>query len=135
MLIIINCLLLYILCIDIDECLSGPCPSDTICNNMDGTYACDCPDGTMRSGANCVCKSLISLKVYILTAYTIIYATYLKYSANMHSGSYVSNTKVCNLCVKLSCDSVTNYDTFKIVHYPTSNHFSNITHLISNGTT
>ena len=49
-------LLLYILCIDIDECLSGPCPSDLICNNMDGNYSCDCPDGTMRSGAECICK-------------------------------------------------------------------------------
>jgi len=55
----INCLLLYILCIDIDECLSGPCPSDLICNNMDGNYSCDCPDGTMSNGTDCVCKSLI----------------------------------------------------------------------------
>ena len=65
MLIIINCLLLYILCIDIDECLSGPCPSDMICNNVDGNYACDCPDGTMRSGADCICKDLISLEIYM----------------------------------------------------------------------
>ena len=72
MLIIINCLLSYILCVDIDECLSGPCPSDTICNNIDGNYACDCPDGTMRSGADCICKDLISLKMYILTTYTTI---------------------------------------------------------------
>ena len=56
MLIIINCLLLYILCIDIDECLSGPCPSDLICDNTDGNYSCGCPDGTMRSGAECICK-------------------------------------------------------------------------------
>ena len=67
MLIIINCLLLYILCIDIDECLSGPCPSEFLCNNIDGSYTCDCPDGTMRSGANCVCKDLISLEIYILS--------------------------------------------------------------------
>ena len=51
-----NCLLLYILCIDIDECLSGPCASDLICNNMDGSYSCDCPDGTMRNGTDCICK-------------------------------------------------------------------------------
>ena len=55
----INCILLYILCIDIDECLSGPCASDLICNNMDGSYSCDCPDGTERSGADCICKKLI----------------------------------------------------------------------------
>ena len=59
MLIIINCLLLYILCIDIDECLSGPCPSHMICNNNDGSYSCDCPDGTMRNEADCVCKNII----------------------------------------------------------------------------
>lgn len=58
MLIIINCLLLYILCIDIDECLSGPCPSDLICNNTDGGYSCDCPDGTVRNGTDCICKSI-----------------------------------------------------------------------------
>ena len=53
MLIIINCLLLYIFCIDIDECLSGPCPSDLMCNNMDGNYSCDCPDGTLSNGTHC----------------------------------------------------------------------------------
>ena len=71
MLIIINCLLLYILCIDIDECLSGPCPSDLMCNNMDGNYSCDCPDGTVSNGTHCICKSLVCvyassyIKVYI----------------------------------------------------------------------
>ena len=57
MLIIISCLLLYILCIDIDECLSGPCPSHMICNNNDGSYYCDCPDGTVKNGIDCVCKN------------------------------------------------------------------------------
>ena len=56
MLIIINCFLLYILCIDIDECLSGPCLPNLICNNIDGSYSCDCPDGTMKNGTDCVCK-------------------------------------------------------------------------------
>ena len=57
MLIIINCLLLYILCIDIDECLSDPCPSDSlICNNKDGNYSCDCPGGTMDNGTDCICE-------------------------------------------------------------------------------
>ena len=55
---IINCLLLYNLCIDIDECLSGPCPSDLICNNTDGRYSCDCPDGTIDNGTDCICKYL-----------------------------------------------------------------------------
>ena len=59
--IIINCLLLYILCIDIDECLSDPCPSDLICKNMDGNYSCDCPDGTMKNGTVCICKNITVL--------------------------------------------------------------------------
>ena len=54
MLIIINCSLLYILRVDIDECLSGPCTSDLICNNKDGNYSCDCPDGTVSNGTHCV---------------------------------------------------------------------------------
>ena len=62
-LIIINCLLLYILCIDIDECLSSPCRSDMICNNVDGSYTCDCPDGTIKNGADCNGNNFI----YVLT--------------------------------------------------------------------
>ena len=53
MLIIINCLLPYVLYIDIDECLSSPCSSDMICNNTDGSYTCDCPDGTIKNGSGC----------------------------------------------------------------------------------
>ena len=49
-------LLLYILCIDIDECLSGPCPSDLICRNTVGNFSCDCPDGTINNGTDCICK-------------------------------------------------------------------------------
>ena len=49
-------LLLYMLCIDIDECLSGPCPSDLICRNTVGNFSCDCPDGTIDNGTDCICK-------------------------------------------------------------------------------
>ena len=42
--------------IDIDECLSCPCLSDFLCNNVDGSYTCDCPDGTMKNGTDCICK-------------------------------------------------------------------------------
>ena len=41
------------LCIDVDECLSAPCPITMLCNNMDGNYTCDCPDGTTKNGTNC----------------------------------------------------------------------------------
>ena len=66
MLIIIDCLLLYILCIDIDECSSGPCPSDLICNNMDGNYSCDCPDGTVRSGTSCIGNDVTACEIKII---------------------------------------------------------------------
>ena len=70
MLTIINCLLLYILCIDIDECLSGPCPSNLICNNMDGSYICECPDGTMKNGTTCICKKMMHLRISISSLLT-----------------------------------------------------------------
>ena len=44
----------HFVCIDIDECLSGPCPSDLMCNNMDGNYSCDCPGGTVNNGTLCI---------------------------------------------------------------------------------
>ena len=25
---------------------------------MDGNYSCDCPDGTMKNGTDCICKNL-----------------------------------------------------------------------------
>ena len=59
-------LLLYILCIDIDECLSGPCSSDLTCINMDGSYSCDCPDGTINNGTDCICKKFIILIVHVI---------------------------------------------------------------------
>ena len=62
-------------CIDIDECLSGPCPSHFICNNMDGNYSCDCPSGTMKNGTDCVCKCLhVVIVINCLGVYTIILA-------------------------------------------------------------
>lgn len=32
-------------CTDIDECAANPCPSGAICNNLPGTYTCECPGG------------------------------------------------------------------------------------------
>ena len=46
-------LILSFLCIDIDECLSGPCPLTMLCNNNGGNYTCDCPDGTTKNGTDC----------------------------------------------------------------------------------
>ena len=78
MLIIINCLLLYILCIDIDECLSGPCPSHMICNNNDGSYSCDCPDGTIKDELACngnnyknIANKLLHILLFIVSSTTI----------------------------------------------------------------
>ena len=54
MLITINCLLLYILCIDIDECTNNPCEHN--CTNTDGSFMCSCyHDGYEldENGINC----------------------------------------------------------------------------------
>ncbi|XP_076437418.1 uncharacterized protein LOC143276674 [Babylonia areolata] len=31
--------------LDVDECLSQPCPDEQICVNTNGSYVCNCPDG------------------------------------------------------------------------------------------
>jgi len=53
MLIIINCLLLYILCIDIDECDESTC--DHNCTNTDGSFICSCYNGYVLddNGSSC----------------------------------------------------------------------------------
>jgi len=30
--------------VDVNECASDPCPSESICFNFDGGYACNCSD-------------------------------------------------------------------------------------------
>ena len=48
----IECLLMVVvvgeLCeVDVNECASDPCPSESICFNFDGGYACNCSDPAM----------------------------------------------------------------------------------------
>ena len=74
MLIITNCLLLYILCIDIDECLSGPCPSHMIHNNNDGSYSCDCPDSTIEDGLACNGNKYTNIANKLLLKIFIVYS-------------------------------------------------------------
>ena len=47
-----ECLLVFAvvgeLCeVDVNECASDPCPSESICFNFDGGYACNCSDPAM----------------------------------------------------------------------------------------
>ena len=55
---IVNYVCIYIY-IDINECEEElyDCPDDMMCNNVVGNYTCDCPDGTMDNGTDCVCKN------------------------------------------------------------------------------
>lgn len=34
---------LLFLFLDVDECAQNPCSNGGVCQNMDGTYHCDCP--------------------------------------------------------------------------------------------
>ena len=53
--------------LDIDECCSGPdcdgsshsCQAPATCNNVDGGYSCECPDGWMNTaeGLGCTGKT------------------------------------------------------------------------------
>ena len=35
---------------DVNECVSDPCPSESICFNFDGGYACNCSDPALCPG-------------------------------------------------------------------------------------
>jgi len=35
---------------DVNECASDPCPSESICFNFDGGYACNCSDPALCPG-------------------------------------------------------------------------------------
>lgn len=35
----------FLICEDIDECRSNPCPENSICINLNGSFSCDCSPG------------------------------------------------------------------------------------------
>ena len=39
-------------CSDLDECQSQPCGEGGICNNLDGSFQCDCKSGFQELLAN-----------------------------------------------------------------------------------
>ena len=39
--------------VDINECLEGPCPENSTCQNYLGSFRCDCDPGFTRYGLNC----------------------------------------------------------------------------------
>lgn len=57
---------MYVL--DINECdlPSTSCPSNEICQNIDGSYKCVCKDGYGREGGSCV-KGEVTLNTRCLT--------------------------------------------------------------------
>ena len=85
-LIIIYCLLMCIifLYIDIDECLLSPCNSDMICNNTDGSYTCDCPDGTIKNGADCDGNNFYICTYVLLHIVNILVASYIAPMVLLH---------------------------------------------------
>jgi len=42
--------------LDIDECLTIPCMQSFLCNNIDGSFECLCPPGTVVMDDECLGK-------------------------------------------------------------------------------
>ena len=40
-------------CIDVDECLDFLCDPNSLCNNLNGSYQCECNDGFTGNGTVC----------------------------------------------------------------------------------
>ena len=40
--------------LDIDECASNPCPNNSSCENLPGTYRCNCATGYRYESRTCV---------------------------------------------------------------------------------
>ena len=81
------------MCIDIDECLLGPCPPHLICNNVDGNYNCDCPDGTVKNGTDCICKNLVKLRDRFFVM--VIHTTYSYVAIIAHNCLYIATYQTC----------------------------------------
>ena len=44
---------MHIACTDVDECLNATiarCDSSAVCNNLPGSYTCECPSGSESNG-------------------------------------------------------------------------------------
>lgn len=39
---------------DINECLNSPCPMNSVCNNLKGSYGCSCRAGYQDFGGDCI---------------------------------------------------------------------------------
>lgn len=44
-------------CQDIDECLKNPCPTNAVCGNNEGSFTCNCVNGTVFETETGSCKS------------------------------------------------------------------------------
>ncbi|XP_069955422.1 fibrillin-2 isoform X5 [Cherax quadricarinatus] len=47
---------LFKICIDIDECISNPCPENEICENTHGSFRCNCRTGFSREESSKKCE-------------------------------------------------------------------------------
>ena len=44
---------LFIICLDIDECISNPCITNSTCIDGINSYTCECKEGFTGNGTNC----------------------------------------------------------------------------------
>jgi len=50
--------------LDINECLTLPCMQNLLCNNIDGSFECLCPPGTVMMGDECLGKLKQVVNIY-----------------------------------------------------------------------
>ncbi|XP_032124188.1 protein HEG homolog 1-like [Sapajus apella] len=80
--------------VDVNECLSSPCPSMAICNNTQGSFICKCPVGYLLE------KGICNLVRTFMTEFKLK-RTFLNTTVEKHSDlQEVENeiTKMLNMC-------------------------------------
>jgi len=97
------CVLLGELCeVDINECVSDPCPPESICFNFDGGYACNCSDPAL-------CPSLYTN--FVPTTWGVSWEEVVGITGESVTSMHpcVSLSLSLKLCQSISQPAVTNY--------------------------
>jgi len=69
--------------IDVDECVSNPCPTESVCYNFDGGYSCNCTDPAL-------CPSLYATNNIVPSAWGVSWQEVVGISGKRNQLSYVS---------------------------------------------